>query len=584
MIHSVSANNPGFRSVTFRPGFNLVLAERSTASSERDSTNALGKSALVDLIHFALGSEPKPRDEELPRIPALAGWEFRYEIEVARTLLEVRRTVDEPGEVLVDGSPASWGGKSRGDGRVFKVRDWTTLLGREVFGLTGAPAEPSFRQLIRFFVRYRDNDFLDAFGFLEGSVWQARIAAAWLLGLNERIPAEMERLASEQKVVKVLKRHAAKDVLVRLGGDRAKLEAESERLTSEIARLEAGLHQYQVHEQYADLERKANGLTKRLSQIADENLADDYLVASYHEAMRDVAADTSPSEIAALYREAGIWLPERVSVRLDEVRLFHAQLVANRRAFLTAEVERLQAAIAARREQAASLDLERAELMKILSSHRALEHFAKLDQHLARCRAQLAEVRQRLETLAQFEQTNATIKSRTAQIVLQAQREHEERSAVRSRAQRLFSELVHEMFHEEGLLIIDDSQPAYEFKPDIPSIGSGGVSQLATACVDLTLARLHAERGGGPRLLVHDSRLFHGMDPRQRGATLARAFTESENLGYRYIALLNESEFAACAHVMPATFNEKEHVRLRLHDHDPSGSLFGFRFRTHGEG
>lgn len=59
MIRFIRANRPGFRSVDFEPGFNLVLAQRAAGSSERDSTNALGKSAIVDLIHLA--SAPSPR-------------------------------------------------------------------------------------------------------------------------------------------------------------------------------------------------------------------------------------------------------------------------------------------------------------------------------------------------------------------------------------------------------------------------------------------------------------------------------------------------------------------------------------------
>jgi uncharacterized protein YydD (DUF2326 family) len=584
MIRFIRANRPGFRSVDFEPGFNLVLAQRAAGSSERDSTNALGKSAIVDLIHYGLGSEPKVKEEELPRVQALAGWAFSYGMEINGADVEVGRSVDEPGELHVHGAPRSWGGRVHRGVSTFKVREWTTLLGQELFGLVGDSSEPSFRQLIRYFVRYRDKDFLDAFGFVEGSVWAGRIAAAWLLGLNEKIPAAMERLAAEEKAIRELKKHAGKDVLVRLGGDRPKLEAERERLTSEVARLQADLEKYQVHEQYADLERRANVLTERLATIADENLSDDRLAQAYEEGMRDAPADTSPHDVVALYREAGIWFPERVTVRLSEVQTFHEKLLVNRRAFLSAEVDRLRAAIAARRSEAARLDAERSGLMKILTSHRALEHFSKLDQHLATCRAQLAEVRQRLATLEQFEQTSATLKSQSAQVALQARREHDERAAVRGRAQRMFSELVREMFHEEGRLIIDDSKPAYEFKPDIPSIGSGGVSQLATACVDLTLARLHAERGTGPRLLVHDSRMFHGMDPRQRGAVLAKAFSESERFGYRYVALLNESEFQPCVGSMPAQFSEQRHVRLRLHDHDASGSLFGFRFRGRDQG
>jgi hypothetical protein len=45
-------NRKGFREVVFTPGVNLVLADRSTTAGEKDTTNALGKSTLIDIIDF----------------------------------------------------------------------------------------------------------------------------------------------------------------------------------------------------------------------------------------------------------------------------------------------------------------------------------------------------------------------------------------------------------------------------------------------------------------------------------------------------------------------------------------------------
>jgi len=57
------------------------------------------------------------------------------------------------------------------------------------------------------------------------------------------------------------------------------------------------------------------------------------------------------------------------------------------------------------------------------------------------------------------------------------------------------------------------------------------------------------------------------------------AFQESRELGYCYIALLHAAAFDQCRQYLPAAFDQAEHIRLHLFDHDPSGSLFGFRFR-----
>ncbi|MFM6726441.1 MAG: DUF2326 domain-containing protein, partial [Dolichospermum sp.] len=55
MIYAVRCNQPSFKTVNFRPGLNVVLADRTEESGIRDSRNGLGKSTLIEIIHFCLG-------------------------------------------------------------------------------------------------------------------------------------------------------------------------------------------------------------------------------------------------------------------------------------------------------------------------------------------------------------------------------------------------------------------------------------------------------------------------------------------------------------------------------------------------
>ena len=50
MIRAVRANQPGFHTATFTTGVNLVLADRSSAAGDKDTTNALGKSTLIEAL------------------------------------------------------------------------------------------------------------------------------------------------------------------------------------------------------------------------------------------------------------------------------------------------------------------------------------------------------------------------------------------------------------------------------------------------------------------------------------------------------------------------------------------------------
>ena len=62
MLHELTSDLEGFKEATFRPGLNIVLAERTKQATRQDSRNAVGKSSLVRVIDFLLGSDLRRQD------------------------------------------------------------------------------------------------------------------------------------------------------------------------------------------------------------------------------------------------------------------------------------------------------------------------------------------------------------------------------------------------------------------------------------------------------------------------------------------------------------------------------------------
>ena len=59
MIHKIYANNEQFEEINFNKGLNIILADSEKKSDEKDSRNGLGKTTLIHIIHFCLGSNPQ---------------------------------------------------------------------------------------------------------------------------------------------------------------------------------------------------------------------------------------------------------------------------------------------------------------------------------------------------------------------------------------------------------------------------------------------------------------------------------------------------------------------------------------------
>ena len=162
MIKAVRCDQKSFKTVRFKPGFNVVLAERTRESTEKDSRNGLGKSLLIEIIHFCLGASTK-KNEGL-RVKELENWTFILELSIKGKDYTIYRNALDFSTVKIEGDISGWAIKPDFDpGQekyILKVKDWNVLLGYLMFGIPIGETEgaekkylPTFRSLVSYFMR-----------------------------------------------------------------------------------------------------------------------------------------------------------------------------------------------------------------------------------------------------------------------------------------------------------------------------------------------------------------------------------------------------------------------------------------------
>src|ERR1700733_12130811 len=99
MITRVWSDLPNFREVRFDGGMNIVLADRAQDSDENESTNGLGKTTLLRIIKFCLGSELS-RDKVLKH-PQLKLARFGLDFTYLDKTITASRAISSPDKVVV---------------------------------------------------------------------------------------------------------------------------------------------------------------------------------------------------------------------------------------------------------------------------------------------------------------------------------------------------------------------------------------------------------------------------------------------------------------------------------------------------
>jgi uncharacterized protein YydD (DUF2326 family) len=367
MIKKLSANHPTFKTVEFREGFNVIWADRTLESTKGDSRNGLGKSTLIEIIHFCLGAKASKGKGLL--VAALKGWEFTLDLEIAGTTFSVTRSVDQPTVFVIDGDTGNWPikPKNKKGALTYGLRDWNTLLGSLFFGLPTegeGKYQPTFRSLVSYFIRRHKDAFSTPFEHHRKQVeWDKQVNNAFLLGLAWEDAADLQSMKDRKKGLESLKKAAKTGVVKGFVGSLGDLEARRVRLTAKAEQEATNLASFKVHPQYEEIRVDANRITEEIHAAANKNSTDQRNLSLYEKSLAEEEAPVL-NAVEKLYADAGVVLPGVALRRIEEVQTFHHTIIVNRRGFLAEEVSRLKRDIAACEQIIKAKTEQRASVMQ----------------------------------------------------------------------------------------------------------------------------------------------------------------------------------------------------------------------------
>jgi uncharacterized protein YydD (DUF2326 family) len=587
MINFVSSNDSRFKTITFGPGLNVLLADRSHGSTDQQTRNGSGKSSLLRLFHFMLGGNADPKS--LFRKPALVDRSFALGFTLGESsVIVVRSGADANSHFLSHGELSELAvpfglvvdAESLPEGweRLTLTR-WKEKLGSAFFHLSpDAPKySPSSRSLLSYLVR-RQTDGGFASPFKHSYTQQScdmQVALSFLLDLDWRIPAAFEQVREEQKSVDAMRSAGKNGALGVDIGSAAELRTEAAISRQRVTDLRTKAKGFRVVEHFRDLQQEADRLTRQLRDIRDSDVIDRELLADLREA---AAAEAPPGseELERLWLQVNLILPDHVRSSYDNVQRFHESVISNRHSYLARESELAKERVQLREREHRRLDHRRSEIMELLSSGGALEQFLALEGELGRAEAEAVAVEQRYFLAEKFASTKAQTDGKRRELLLQLQGDYHDRADRLSKAIILFEQYSHALYDERrGSLVVKETLKGPEFDVEVAGKGSVGIDSMQILCFDFTLMTLLHERGIGPGFLVHDSHIFDGVDERQIASAIMLGARLSETLGFQYIVTMNSDTIPT----FPDGFDFMSYVNsVQLTDASDDGGLFGFQF------
>jgi uncharacterized protein YydD (DUF2326 family) len=581
MIRRIYSDLPTFKDLELRPGLNVLLADKCRGATDKQTRNGAGKSSVLEVIHFLLGSDCKP--DSIFRNPALVDAVFGMELELEGSFVRVERRGAKPSPITVAGDFTRWPIEPvvKDNVAMLATSKWKALLGRLMFGLGDVEGArgPSFRSMLSYFVRReREGGMVDP---MKSSAMQQlvdqQVNVSFLIGLDWVIPRQWQQVRDREKSLEELKKGMRQGALGSIVGSVSELKSDLIIAEDRVKRLREATTSFKVLEQYEELEKEASRLTRVLAELADENMLDRRYIAEL-EASTVEEVPPAASDLEALFREVGVVLPGFVQRRFEQVQAFHDSVVRNRRLYLESELTAARQRVEGREQEQRKHDARRSELMGMLKSAGALEHFTSLQSELAQAEAIAESTRQRHVAAEALVSGQVRLKMERAALSERLRREHSEQDEVLKEAVLTFRAVSARLYEAEmaGRLTIDTTENGPVFEAHIPAEKSKGVNNMRIFCFDMLLMLLSLRRGFSPGFLVHDSHLFDGVDERQVANALAVGAGLAKQHGFQYLVTMNSD---AVPSTLPSGFHLDDYLLdVRLTDATDDGGLFGLRF------
>lgn len=572
MIYKVFADNDSFNEVEFSRGINIVLGVKDISSDDKDTMNGVGKTTLLEIIDFCLGSKAD-KNSYLKKIDYIKDWTFNLDMDLYGTRYIISRSIENSNKIYIDGDITKFNTSPEKDenGYYFKINDWRDILGSYYFNLKKSSSKynPTFRSLISYFIRKSSESFIDPLEHhRKQKTWDIQVNNAFLLGLDSKCASDFQILKDNiNENNKELKKFDKSTI--------GEMETKKINMENELNRKNETLSSFRIHENYSEIENQVNQLSTELNYLANDTMILKRKLNIYN---KSISNETPPKNelLGKLYDEIEEMFNIKTKKSLENIRSFHNNLIKNRKSFLKVEISEIKKEIDYNEKLIEDKGQQRSKFMKILETHNAFDEFKLLQEQIYEEKIKLNDIKIYIDNFNRISQNKKELKEEKNILKEKIVREYNVYRPLWEESIRLFGENTKFLYGSSGELIINLDQ-AYKFQINFPKNDSRGISKMKIFCYDLMLLERNSSENNID-FLIHDSEIFSDVDSRQVAKALQLAENKCDTKDLQYIFTLNSDELEKIKLELPIDFNVDKYVRLRLNDNNPNGHLLGVMF------
>lgn len=567
----VYSNKKSFREVNFNEnGLSLIIAKQKDANiSEKGQTyNGVGKSLLVRIIHFCLGAKKENYKEFCEK---LHGWEFYLDFKISDISYTSKRTTDNPSRIVLNDKELT-------------IQKFNKSMERLCFHIPDDISYLSFRSLIYFFIRGNKKSYVSY--KKPGSVhteYQSLLYNGFLFGLDVFLIQKKKQIKIEKDRIKGLETNFNKDLLLKeffTGNKDVTLTLLD--LEEQIKELDENLDDFKVAEDYNDIQVKADEVERELFDLNNTIISLKNNIENIETGL-NIKPDVSKEDIKEIYKEANVYFNDSITKRLEELENFYIKLITNRKKRLLEQRNRIEGEMEEKSHKADQLKKEFDKLMQYLGEHQALDVYVSVSNKRAKLKSEKESLEKYQNLQAEYKEKRREADRSRMNLVETAEQylndiETDIAGPVnyfRNLAKTFYPDVVAGLSFEVN---DKDNQLLFDIDAKVDCDSSDGINNVKIFCYDLTI--IFKGQKHSINFIFHDSRLFDGIDERQKADMFRVVHKEFFNTNKQYIATVNQNQI----NEVKSQFSDqefqkiiKENTILTLTDESDSKKLLGIK-------
>ncbi|MGL5572121.1 DUF2326 domain-containing protein [Cetobacterium sp.] len=564
LILSLKANKKSFNEIIFNPtGLSIVSGTKGKSDSTK-TFNGVGKSLMIRLIDFCLGSNPIKNFEELE------GWIFYLEVKINEEKYIFSRETKNPQKIYINGEEK-------------KLKDFLSWLEKKIFIDLKKTPFLTTRGLLKRFIRPTKDAYI-SYNKIDKKEedYTSLILDSYLLGLNIELIQTKYNLVKQLKATKESIKFIQKLEYVKKYVDGKKKDNVYLRikdLESTLLELEKKLKEFKIAENYSEVETKLKELNAHHQEIENKIFILNKRIEALNKNL-EFSRSIENSEVYKLYEIAKIEIKDMIKKRMDEVEEFQRMMLENRNKRYKTELEKL---ILQKNELETVVIKTQTEInqsIKFLNSHGALKEYETLLNEIRSKEQELAKLNEYQELVEKEKEKKDSLdkelileKEKTTKYLNDNKKELDDLN-------NLFREFSRKLYPDKlsGLDIQNndgENLTRFSVKAEIDGDSSDGINSAKIFCYDIVKLFKAKEY---IKFLIHDSRLFSEIDPRQIILSMKEILKLTEEYNLQYIFTINENILESLKKEDEEFYMElKKKIVKNLYDTSDSTKLLGIK-------